>query len=348
MQRLISSNKEPWLAVTFSFLIPGTGQLYAGRTLKGLLICAIYFAAWIFSYWSIVDIKGNVLLGLQTLIFIIILLLVNLYDAYRSAVTANNNEFERSRKQDKDPWLAVLLTSIIPGVGHFYLGKWLLGILFLIVSIAVSLIPNFYIATAINLVIFYLGLYHVYASTNTTRVKSLRLFIITALFILLCDLYNQLVIAPYFLTSFEARYIPSEAMTPTLQIDDRLIVNKRIYRDRQPQRGDIIVFNPPQTLREQNYTEAFIKRIVGLPDEKVEVKEGKVYINDRVLVENANLEPPNYQWGPEIVPENSYFVLGDSRNNSYDSRFWGYVPRELIIGKATKIFWPPKRSGVIK
>ena len=135
-------------------------------------------------------------------------------------------------------------------------------------------------------------------------------------------------------------------MVPTLQINDRLIVNKRIYRDRLPQR-DIIVFNPPQALRDRDYTEAFIKRVVGLPNEKVEIKEGKVYINDRVLVENANLEPPNDRWGPQIVPENSYFVLGDSRNNSYDSRFWGYVPRELIIG-TTKIFWPPKRSGVLE
>ena len=348
MQRSISSNKEPWLAVTFSFLIPGTGQLYAGRTLKGLLICAVYCAACIFSYWSIVETRGNVLLGLQALIFTVILLLANLYDAYRSAVKANDNEFERSRKQDKDPWLAVFLTNIVAGFGHFYLGRWLLGILFIIVTIAVSLIPNFYIATAINLVIFYLGLYHVYASANTTRAKSLRLFIITALFILLSNVFTGLVITPYFLTSFETRYIPSEAMVPTLQINDRLIINKRIYRDRQPERGDIIVFNPPQTLREQNYTEAFIKRIVGLPNEKVEVKEGKVYINDRVLNENANLEPPNSQWGPQIVPENSYFVLGDSRNNSYDSRYWGYVPRELIIGKATKIFWPPKRSRVLE
>ena len=344
---LSSSNKEPWLAVIFSFLLPGTGQIYAGKKFKGLLICLFYFVAGVFSYRSIVGTQGNVLLGLQALIFIVILLFANLYDAYRSATATNSNEFESSRKQDKDPWLAVFLSNIIPGIGHFYTGKRLAGVLFLIASIAVALISNFYIAVIINFIIFYFCLYHVYATTNTVRAKSVRLFIITALFILVSNIFNQLVVSPYFLTSFEARYIPSEAMAPTLQIGDRLIVNKQIYRDRPPQRGDIIVFNPPQILREQNYTEAFIKRIVGLPNEKVEIKEGKVYINDRVLVENANLKPPNYQWGPQIVSKNSYFVLGDSRNNSYDSRYWGYVQRELIIGKATKIFWPPKRSGVI-
>ena len=344
----LSSNKEPWLAVTLSFVIPGTGQIYAEKKLKGLLICAFYFAAWIFSYQSIVGTQGNVLLGLQALIFTVILLLANLYDAYRSAVVANSNEFESSRKHDKDPWLAVFLTNIVAGFGHFYIGKRIAGVLFLIASIAVLLISNFYIALMIDWVIFYLCLYHVYTNTNTTRAKSIRLFRITALFILLFNVFGRLILAPYFLTSFEARYIPSEAMTPTLQIDDRLIINKQIYRDRQPQRGDIIIFDPPQTLREQNYTEVFIKRIVGLPNEKVEIKEGKIYINDRVLVENTNLESPNYRWGPEIVPKNSYFVLGDSRNNSYDSHYWGYVPRELIIGKATKIFWPPKRSRVLE
>ena len=346
-----NGNKEPWLAVTLSFLIAGTGQIYARKILKGLLICAISFVTLVFSFWSLVSTQGNVLLGLQTLIFTVILFLTNLYDAYRSAVKANNNDFERSRKRDKDPWFAIFITTIIPGSGHFYIGKWIPGILFLIAYIAVLLIPNTYIATITNYIIFYLGLYHVYAATYTTRAKSLRLFVITALFILFYGIFNELVLTPYLQnlqTSFEGRYIPSEAMTPTLQIDDRLIINKRIYRNRQPQRGDIIVFNPTQALREQNYTEAFIKRIVGLPNEKVEIKAGKVYINDRVLNENGTLEPSNYQWGPQIVPENSYFVLGDNRNNSYDSRYWGFVPRELIIGKATKIFWPPKRSRVIE
>ncbi|WP_338022400.1 signal peptidase I [Argonema antarcticum] len=146
----------------------------------------------------------------------------------------------------------------------------------------------------------------------------------------------------------EVRYIPSGTMLPTLQINDRLLIDKLIYRFQKPQRGDIVVFSPTDTLIQQNLKDAFIKRIIGLPGEKVEVKGEKVYINDQPLQENYIAEAPDYQYGPVTVPPNSYFVLGDDRNNSYDSHYWGFVPRELIIGKATKRYWPPDRIGSLK
>jgi signal peptidase I len=145
----------------------------------------------------------------------------------------------------------------------------------------------------------------------------------------------------------EARYIPSESMVPTLEINDRLIVEKISYLVNPPQREDIIVFWPNDRLRQQQpkLKDAFIKRLIGLPGEKVEVKGGKVYINDQPLREKYIEAEPDYEWGPEIVPENSYLVLGDNRNNSYDSHFWGYVPRQNIIGRAAFRFWPPNRIG---
>jgi signal peptidase I len=151
----------------------------------------------------------------------------------------------------------------------------------------------------------------------------------------------------------EARYIPSGSMLPTLQINDRLIVDKLSYRFNNPQRGDIVVFSPTSTLEKQNFHDAFIKRVIGLPGDKVEVKNGKVYINGKAISENYIEEAPQYQWRPEMiglpdrVPPNSYLVLGDNRNNSYDSHYWGYVPREKIIGRAVVRFWPPHRVGEI-
>jgi signal peptidase I len=148
----------------------------------------------------------------------------------------------------------------------------------------------------------------------------------------------------------EPRYIPSESMVPTLEVNDRLMVEKLSYLFHQPNRGDVVVFWPPDRLKQQNpelKKEAFIKRIIGLPGDKVEVKGGKVFINNQPLIEDYIAAKPNYQWGPEIVPNDSYLVLGDNRNNSYDSHFWGYVPRQNLIGRAAFRFWPLPRIGGI-
>ncbi len=143
----------------------------------------------------------------------------------------------------------------------------------------------------------------------------------------------------------EARYIPSGSMEPTLQINDHLIVDKISYDFSSPKRGDIVVFNPTKTLEAENYHDAFIKRVIGLPGETVEVKNGRVYINGSPLKENYIEAKPDYQWGPQTVPANSYLVLGDNRNDSYDSHYWGFVPRDKIIGRAIIRFWPMNRIG---
>lgn len=145
----------------------------------------------------------------------------------------------------------------------------------------------------------------------------------------------------------EARYIPSGSMLPTLQINDRLIVDKLGYHFKDPQRGDIVVFSPTDTLEKQNFHDAFIKRVIGLPGDKVEVKDGRVFINDKPLDEDYIADRPQYQYGPITVPQDQYLVLGDNRNNSYDSHYWGFVPRDHIIGRAIVRFWPMNRLGEI-
>jgi signal peptidase I len=145
----------------------------------------------------------------------------------------------------------------------------------------------------------------------------------------------------------EARWIPSESMVPTLQKYDKLIVDKLSYHFTNPQRGDIVVFSPTDNIKRDNpdLKDAFIKRVIGLPGEKVEVKGGRVYINDQPLREDYIEAMPEYKYGPVKVPPNSYLVLGDNRNNSYDSHFWGFVPHDKIIGRAIVRFWPPNRIG---
>jgi signal peptidase I len=151
----------------------------------------------------------------------------------------------------------------------------------------------------------------------------------------------------------EPRYIPSGSMLPTLKINDRLIIEKISYRFANPLRGDIVVFNPTAQLEREKFKDAFIKRVIGIPGDRIEVKGGKVYINNKLLSEKYLDEAPHYNWSsteltPDgVVPEGQYLVLGDNRNNSYDSHYWGFVPKDKIIGKAVVRFWPIDRAGGI-
>lgn len=145
----------------------------------------------------------------------------------------------------------------------------------------------------------------------------------------------------------EPRYVASGSMIPTLEVNDRLMIDKLSYHWSNPERGDIVMFSPTEKLKQQNLKDTFIKRLIGLPGEKVEIKAGRVYINDRLLPEKYIAEKLTYHWGPVTVPAHSYLVMGDNRDNSYDSRYWGFVPRDNIMGKAVLRFWSPDRLGKI-
>ncbi|MCS6959676.1 MAG: signal peptidase I [Pseudanabaenaceae cyanobacterium SKYGB_i_bin29] len=141
----------------------------------------------------------------------------------------------------------------------------------------------------------------------------------------------------------EPRYIPSGSMEPTLQVNDRIMVEKLTYHWRAPKRGEIIVFEPPFMAGK-----AYIKRVIGLPGEQVAIKDGKVFINGIPLEEPYILEPPRYEISPFVVPPGYYWVMGDNRNNSNDSHIWGFLPQENIQGRAILRFWPPNlRLGLI-
>lgn len=136
----------------------------------------------------------------------------------------------------------------------------------------------------------------------------------------------------------EGREIPTGSMLQTVQLNDRIWVNRFIYRFKEPQRGDVVMFQPPATIKSPT---PYLKRVIGLPGETVEMKNQKVYINGRALVEPYVSEPLDYTFGPVVVPPNSLLVLGDNRNNSYDSHEWNaWLTEDRLMGKAIAIYWP--------
>jgi signal peptidase I len=165
----------------------------------------------------------------------------------------------------------------------------------------------------------------------------------------------------------EARWIPSGSMEPTLHGTenqweaDKIIVDKLGYQFSQPVRGDIVVFSPTDELKKENYKDAFIKRVIGLPGDKVDLKDDKVFINGKQLAEAKYLsadqktsiqvctsgQQPPFLSQSVTIPSDHYLVLGDNRKQSYDGRCWGLVPRSNIIGRAVIRFWPLNKVGGI-
>lgn len=166
------------------------------------------------------------------------------------------------------------------------------------------------------------------------------------------------IIRPFIVQAFK---IPTGSMRPTLLEGDLILVNKFIYgakvpftkyklpKLREPKRGDVIVFIYPEDKKKD-----FIKRLVGLPKDTIEIKSGTIYVNNEPLLDPAfrryyyNRGDIAKEGEKIVVPENSFFVLGDNSGSSKDSRYWGFVPEDNILGKAIVIYWPPQRIQTVK
>jgi len=138
--------------------------------------------------------------------------------------------------------------------------------------------------------------------------------------------------------------VQGASMEPSLSHGERLLVDKITYRFRPPARGEIVVFRYPA-----DPSRKFIKRVIGQPGDVVYIRGGRVFVNGTPLVEDYILGPTYGEFPPLRVPPDHFFVLGDNRNNSDDSRFAdvGPVPRHLIVGRAILTYWPPAQAGII-
>lgn len=171
---------------------------------------------------------------------------------------------------------------------------------------------------------------------SRVAVRVLREFLITALIALAIFVPLKATVQGY-----EVQY---SCMLPNIQDGDWIIVDKAVYHLGEPKRGEVVVFQPPDSL---NSEFPFVKRVIGLPGEEVEVRDGSVYVDGNALDEPYVREEPRYAMAPTVIPEGEFFMLGDNRNSANDSHNGWTVPEENLIGKARLTYWPVSRWGTI-
>jgi len=287
-----------------------------------------------------------------------------------------------SKEKSKEPLLSVVYNSFCPGLGHIYGGAKVRGILiilfilfFLIMNIYWVMHPTFHLSflSGIKLreeMILFLILLTAflfegvvlvdgyYCTIRFNRENNCKreintikkiLFIISALIILVGFNMSRIIGTIVKSRMYEAFRIPSGVMAPAMLEGDRFLVNKYRYLRSKPKRGDVIVFVSPK-----NKQENLFFRIVGLGEEKLEIKDGRIFINGKAVL-NSKIDSREYinsgfygEKGSEVhIPKDHYYVLGDNSLISDDSRYWGFVPKETIIGPAYKLYFPFSRSGPI-
>ncbi len=336
------SLKDPWLAVNLSMFFPGIGQIYGGKLYRGLILILVQVLLIGTGVWSIFSSTGDIATGLIFLAIAIGVYIFTVMDAlllvYHQAPEIYQEKIPRSRK---NPWFAVAVSRVLPGLGHFYLNQSVLGLLLFTAAIVSWRLQVFYWPLLIlTPLITAIAAYHAYISFSRTAKRSL-ISIMAGLIFLIGLISNS--IPTWIDRQLTLFVIPTPSMVPTLEIGDRLVVTDNPQY--QPQRQDIIVFRPTEKLKQLDpkSAEYYTKRIIGMPGETVRIQDGIVYINNQPLVEDYLAANANYELDSLTVPPNQYFVLGDNRNDSFDSHVWGFLPKDYIFGKAYKIYWPLHR-----
>jgi signal peptidase I len=272
-------------------------------------------------------------------------------------------------KKAKEPLIALMLTNLLPGLGHVYSDSVKKGIVFFSVNIAATggalayflspvteiypymliFIPICFIFEIYVLIDSYLsaGRYNQKHSLERKITGTRKAGLIAA--IIFVSFFNPRLYQNYIRSNVvQAFRLPSSTMEPVIMKGDRVLADKFAYKNSPPERGDIVVFQYPK-----DSEKIFVKRVVAFGGESVEIKGGDVYINGTLVMDPKIKNITYYNHGDfgkgEVkVPENHNFMLGDNSASSNDSRYWGFVPDKYVIGKVYKIYYPFERSGPVE
>jgi signal peptidase I len=342
-------NKEPWFAVNLSYFFAGIGQLYAGRSIRGIVLIVSLLILAVTGIWQIFTPSGNIIYGAGFLIASAILYIWNLFDAYEFTRRGNHPSFEQERKSQRDPWLAVFLTQIAPGAGHLYLRENIQGFIFLFLFVIFYAFQGIYIALGVvSIAVSAAAAIHVYFKAPVRRELSLRPLIILIAVMIVYGTGSRMI--PFYLKSDVIRNFTTSSndMAPVIYRGERFFVHQE--QPDEYQRGDVLVFELPG-----DTTWIYLRRLIALPGESVVITpDSSVLVNDTPLrIDGKSITTtPEGQYAlpgePYVVPDGQFFLLAEQPAGSRDSRYFGGITHENIIGHAYKIYWPLNRAGPVK
>jgi signal peptidase I len=277
-----------------------------------------------------------------------------------------------TEKKRRNPFLAGLLSLLAPGLGQIYNGQGALGLIFFLISGGLPILGGVFgwprrfvglVALSLLAIIFSLFvIIHAFVQARRVKETKPKKYQTTAVYALLIVLSLGLtILVPkriwMSILGVSPYRIATGAMEPTLHKDDLLMANPRAYGGRKPQRGDLVVFQYPKDL-----TKEFVKRVIGLEGDKVEIRDKQVFINDEPIEESykVHIDSQVYtkndprpsedivrdNYGPVEIPTGQCFVLGDNRDNSLDSRYWGALPLANVKGQALYIYWAKDKRRI--
>ena len=282
-------------------------------------------------------------------------------------------EIKKKEIKSKEPLLAVMFSTAFIGLGQVYVGRWKRAIVLLLVYILYTIgVVTFILHPSVKMEfyswvgIIYIGytifvLLDAYLCAKKFNLKHqvkpsvswVRRIILSVAIISFLAIINVQILVSKCIYNYmvEPLVVPAVHMDPTLVEGDHVFIDKMIYHRSEPQRGDVVVFIDPKNLKKH-----YIKRIVGLPQEIVKIREGKLIVNERVISTPTIFKSLQYtnkgtygQADKKVKVANSaYFLLGDNSEESYDSRIFGSIPKEYIVGKIYKVYYPHNRAGMVE
>ena len=305
--------REPWVAVTLSWVVPGLGQYYGLEKKRGIVLYLIVVIPLLYGLWCVIDCGGNTLLGYILIAVSLILYVVNLIDAFYTIRTHNSDSFEENRRITKDPFLALFLSWLLPGLGFVYIRKWIVGIIVLVAFFgAWKFKENYFVLVALILLRGIIT-YKTYFSINDRLVYFNRIQFLILLLVSCSVLVDSGI---YWCRRHYVNYVFSEgnSMSPTIMDGD--IVLRDITKKDSLRRGDIISIKG--TWLDNNIIIG--KRLIAFEGESVEIRGGGVYVDGNKL----DIEPISHVkyyedstavWGreghPYTVRKGCIFVLGE-------------------------------------